>query len=226
MKQRADHQWQVDPKQAVLIQKQLREKIRIEPFTGKIRWVAGADISFNRFSDRVYAAFVVLDFDTLEIVDRASAVVDVDFPYIPGLLSFREIPPLLQAWQSLKAKPDIVVADGHGIAHPRRLGIATHLGLTIEVPTVGCAKSRLTGQYREPALTAGAWSDLMDKEEKIGIVLRTKNKVKPVFVSPGHRMDFEGLVDLLLKCTRGYRIPEPTRQAHLYVNELRRQDSH
>jgi deoxyribonuclease V len=139
------------------------------------------------------------------------------------LLSFREAPALLKAFAKLQSQPDVVMIDGHGIAHPRRLGIASHIGLWLQVPCIGCAKSRLTGKYKEPGLKAGSITPLMDRDEQIGSIVRTKTKVKPVFVSPGNLIDMASSVRVVLETTRGYRIPEPTRLAHLRVNELRRQ---
>lgn len=215
----------LSPSEAVALQKKLKDQIQIRPMKGPIRYIAGSDISFNKFSPTVYAGFVVLDFKTLKIVETASAVMDVTFPYIPGLLSFREIPPLLEAWKKLKISPDVLVFDGHGIAHPRRLGIAAHAGLLLKKPTIGCGKSLLTGVFEEPALEAGSESPLLDKKtkEQIGLVLRTKNKVKPIFVSPGHLMDFESARKIIQACVVKHRIPEPTRLAHLYVNQLRQE---
>ncbi len=211
-------------KDAVRLQNELRHQIRLEPYKGPLRWIGGADVSFNKYSPTIYAGFVILDFKTLEIVDRAEAVMDVDFPYIPGLLSFREIPPLLKAWENLKLKPDVMMFDGQGIAHPRRLGIASHAGLILDIPSIGCGKSLLTGVFDPPDIGAGSESLLRDRKTKetIGVVLRTKDKVNPVFISPGHRMDLESAVEITKACVRKHRIPEPTRQAHLFVNEVRR----
>lgn len=215
--------WDLTPSEAIELQKQLRRQIEITPYEGPIQYIGGADISFNKYSPTVFAGFVVLDAKTLEVVDSASAVLDVSFPYIPGLLSFREIPPLLQAWKGLRIKPDVMVFDGQGIAHPRRLGIASHAGLILDLPSIGCAKSLLTGVYKEPAIEAGSLSPLLDRSNKehIGVVYRTKKNVKPVFVSPGHKIDFITALDILQICVGHYRIPEPTRQAHLFVNEVR-----
>lgn len=212
------------PAEAVEMQKRLREKVRLEPYKGPLRLIGGADVSFNKYSPTIYAGFVVLDAETMQVVDTSSAVLDVSFPYIPGLLSFREIPPLLEAWKNLKTRPDVLIFDGHGIAHPRRLGIASHAGLLLDMPSIGCAKSKLVGVYDEPSLEAGSTSPLTDRNshEQIGTVLRTKNKVKPVFISPGHRMDLKSALRIIKTCARKYRIPEPTRQAHLFVNEVRR----
>ena len=215
------HLWDVSPSEAVKIQQQLRLELISQPYAGLPRYVGGADISFNKYSPRVYAGYVVLELPSLKVVERAGAVMDVSFPYIPGLLSFREIPPLLQAWNKLKQKPEVLVMDGQGIAHPRRMGIACHLGILLDLPTIGCGKSKLVGTYEEPAAGAGSSSPLLHRGEKVGEVLRTKDKVNPVFVSPGHRMNMESAVRILMATRAGYRIPEPTRQAHLYVNELR-----
>lgn len=225
MNSASDFPWDVTPTEAVEIQKKLRNRIELKPFKKSIKLIGGSDISFNKYSPTVYAGFVVLDAKTMEVVDRASAVLNVEFPYVPGLLSFREIPPLLEAWKKLKTKPDVLVFDGHGIAHPRRLGIAAHAGLILNMPSIGCAKSLLTGVYEEPDLEAESESPLLDRytQEQIGIVYRTKNKVKPVFVSPGNLMDFQSALSIIKACVRKHRIPEPTRQAHLYVNEIRQQ---
>jgi deoxyribonuclease V len=156
------------------------------------------------------------------LVEKQEFVCETRFPYVPGLLSFREAPPLLEAFAKLQTQPDAVMIDGQGIAHPRRMGIASHLGLCLDVPTIGCAKSLLIGTFKEPGKRRGAMSRLMDKGDVIGRVVRTRQDVKPLFVSVGHMIDLASAVRLVLKCGRGYRIPEPTRQAHLYVNELRR----
>jgi len=223
MKTVYSHSWNVKPSEAAELQKQLRSEILLKPFNKKIKLIAGSDISFNKFSPTVYAGIVVLDARTMQIVEKVSAIMDVKFPYIPGFLSFREIPPLLKAFKKLKSEPDVIIFDGHGIAHPRRMGIAAHAGLVLGKPTIGCAKSLLTGVYKEPSLTAGSKAKLIDKktDEQIGVVFRTKNKVKPVFISPGHLMDFDSAVHILETAVKGYRIPEPTRQAHLFVNEVR-----
>src|SRR5690606_37928829 len=141
--------------------------------------------------------------------------------YIPGLLSFREIPALLEAWQQLRITPDVLVCDGHGIAHPRRLGIAAHAGILLERPTIGCGKSVLVGKFDEPEKTRGSWSPMIHRGETIGAALRSKNIVRPVYVSPGKLIDLPSAREVLLCCDTGYRLPEPTRRAHLFVNELR-----
>lgn len=216
------HDWNVTPAEAVALQQQLRAQIRIEPLTKTPKIIAGCDISFNKFEETVYAGIVVLNLDTLETIEEAGVVSTAPFPYIPGLLSFREIPSLLQAWQKLKIEPDVVMFDGHGTAHPRRIGIASHAGLFLNRPTFGCGKSVLVGKYDDPALERGNWSPMRHYGEVIGAALRTKNKVNPVYVSPGHLIDLETAISLTLACHGGYRIPEPTRRAHNLVNALRR----
>ncbi len=218
------HDWQLTPREAIELQKELRERVRIAPLARKIETVAGADISFNKFSPVVYAGLVVLRLPTLEVVEEVGVVSETQFPYVPGLLSFRESPSVLEAWAKLKIEPDAVMFDGQGIAHPRRVGIASHVGLLIKRPTFGCAKSVLVGGYAEPATERGAWTPLIDPKnsETIGAALRTKTNVQPIFVSPGHLIDLAGAIDLTLRCDGGYRQPEPTRRAHHLVNALRR----
>jgi deoxyribonuclease V len=218
------HEWNLSPREAVELQKQLRARVRIAPLKGKIETVAGADISFNKFEPTVYAGLVVLRLPTLEVVEEVGVVSETRFPYVPGLLSFRETPSVLEAWAKLKIEPDAVMFDGQGIAHPRRVGIASHVGLLINRPTFGCAKSVLVGKYEEPAAARGSWTPLVDPKnnETVGAALRTKDKVQPIFVSPGHLIDLDDAIRLTLACDGGYRQPEPTRRAHLLVNALRR----
>lgn len=216
------HDWNVSPTEAVALQQQLRSQIRIEPLTSLPKTIAGCDISFNKFEETVYAGIVVLRLDTLETVEEVGVVSTAPFPYIPGLLSFREIPSLLQAWQKLKLEPDVVMFDGHGIAHPRRIGIASHGGLFLNRPTFGCGKSVLVGKYEEPAPERGSWSPMTHYRDVVGAASRTKTNVNPVYVSPGHLIDLETAISLTLACDGGYRIPEPTRRAHNLVNALRR----
>jgi deoxyribonuclease V len=216
------HDWTVSPAEAVALQQQLRSQIRIEPLAEPPKTIAGCDISFNKFEETVYAGIVVLRLDTLETNEEAGVISTAPFPYIPGLLSFREIPSLLQAWARLKTEPDVVMFDGHGIAHPRRIGIASHAGLFLNRPTFGCGKSVLVGKYNEPAPERGSWSPMTHYGEVIGAALRTKNKVNPVYISPGHLIDLETAISLTLQCDGKYRLPEPTRRAHNLVNALRK----
>jgi len=209
------------PAQAIAYQHELRLQVRIETLEKPIRIIAGADISFNKFEDTVYAGIVLFKYPQMEVIGHASAVSSTKFPYISGLLAFREVPALLDAWKKLEIKPDLMVLDGQGIAHERRLGIATHFGLVTDVPTIGSAKSRLRGKYEEPPNELFAQSPMYDREEIIGIALRSKKNCNPIFVSPGHKVSMAQSVEIIKNCLRGYRIPEPTRQAHILVNQIR-----
>jgi deoxyribonuclease V len=220
----ADEYESFSPAQAIELQKQLRSQVRIEPLTKTIRTIAGADISFNKYEETVYAGIIVLSFPDLQEVAKATVISKTSFPYIPGLLSFREIPSLLKAWNQLETKPDLMVLDGQGIAHPRRLGIATHFGLITDTPAMGCGKSLLTGKFEALPEAAGSESLIFDGDEVIGAALRTKNKVNPVFISPGHRINLKQSLEIIKQCITNYRIPEPTRKAHLLVNQVRRND--
>jgi deoxyribonuclease V len=221
------HEWKVSPKEAIALQKELAGKVRLTPLTIEPRRIGGCDVSMNRFATEGFAGFVTLSYPELRLEGHAVVKDTIPMPYIPGLLSFREIPMLVKAWEALKEKPDVLVVDGIGIAHPRRLGLASHLGLLLGIPTVGCAKSVLTGVYEDPAPEKGSRTYLTDKKtgEKIGVALRTKDRVNPVFVSPGHLITLDEAADLVLSCVRGYRLPEPTRLAHNTVNEYRVRDS-
>lgn len=211
----------ITPQEAVELQAALRAQLQIQPLGKEITTIAGADISFNKYSTTVYAGIVVLEFPSLQVVETADVVDEATFPYIPGLLAFREVPALSKAWEKLSNKPDVLVLDGHGIAHPRRMGIAAHFGVVMNTPTLGCAKSLLTGKFMEPSVDKDAVTDLISKGEVIGKVLRTKKNVKPVFISPGNLIAMEESLALIKQCVGKYRIPEPTRLAHNFVNELR-----
>jgi deoxyribonuclease V len=217
------HSWDLTPADAVALQRQLAGQVDTTSPLKRAELIAGADVSYNRFSNTLYAAVVLWRRSDGAILETAEAVGETHFPYIPGLLSFREAPSVLAALGRLQGVPDLVMLDGQGVAHPRRLGLACHVGLWLDCPTLGCAKSRLIGQYREPGSTAGCATALKDKDSVIGKVVRTKTGIKPVFVSPGNRLNLVSAVRCVLACCRGYRLPEPTRQAHLHVNALRRQ---
>jgi deoxyribonuclease V len=216
------HEWTMTPREAVELQKSLRERVRLVPLERGIETIAGADISFNKFSPVMYAGIVVLRLPSLELVEEVGIISETRFPYVPGLLSFRESPSLLEAWAKLKTEPDAVMFDGQGIAHPRRVGIASHVGLMIKRPTLGCAKSVLVGKFEEPPVERGSWAEMVDKGEVVGAALRTKTNVQPIYVSPGHLIDLAGAIRLTLDSNGGYRQPEPTRRAHHLVNALRR----
>ena len=206
------HAWDVTPAEARDIQNELRDKVIRKDRHDTIDTVAGVDIGLRK--DMALAAVVVLNYPELQVTERVVVESPVRFPYIPGLLSFREIPPLLAAFSQLQTEPSLVMVDGHGIAHPRRFGIAAHLGLLLDKPTIGCAKSRLCGRYAEPDTERGAYEYLYDADEVIGAVVRTRSNVRPVYVSIGHRIALESAITLCLTCGSGYRLPEPTRQAH------------
>jgi len=217
------HPWEVSPREAMEIQLRLRERLCFTPLdVERVRWVAGADVSFDKGSNTIFAAVVVLELPHLAIVEEAAVTTETRFPYIPGLLSFREAPAVLRAFERLTQWPDALLLDGQGLAHPRRMGLACHLGLWLDLPAVGCAKSVLVGTYEEPAPQAGSFSPLLDRGEVVGVALRTKDHTNPMFVSPGHKVDLESAIRLVLRCVAGHRQPEPTRRAHLLVNRLRR----
>ncbi len=189
---------------------------------GEIRFIAGVDISGIRTSEPAAGAAILLSFPDLRLVERSIVEGTLEFPYVPGLLSFREAPLMLEALRGLKTEPDIVIVEGHGKAHPRGLGIASHVGLIVGKPTIGFAKSRLVGHYDEPAAEAGSMSPLMHKGEVVGTVLRTKDWVKPVFVSVGNMITLPAAVDIVARCTvHGQRLPEPIRLAHIAAGEAR-----
>jgi len=212
----------VDYQAARRIQESLRDQVLICGSGRPLRLVAGADVSYSKHDDRLYAGVVVMRLPGLETVAEAKATGQAKFPYIPGLLTFREAPVLLQAIRRLRVVPDAFMFDGQGIAHPRGMGLAAHIGLFLDLPTVGCAKSRLIGEHDEVGPAPGDWSPLRHEGRTIGAVLRTRARVKPVFVSPGHRMTVAGSVGLVLRSVGRYRLPEPTRLAHLLVNRIRK----
>ena len=211
------HRWDVTPKEAIAIQQQLRGEVKLEgPYDREHppETVAGVDVGFEEENTITRAAVVVLDFPSLKPIAQAIYREPTRFPYVPGLLSFREIPAVLGAMEKLKHLPDLLLCDGQGIAHPRRLGIASHLGLLTGIPAIGVGKSRLIGHFEEPDEEKGSWSPLLDKGETIGAVVRTRSHIKPLFISPGHRIDLESAIHFVLACTKRYKLPETTREAH------------
>jgi deoxyribonuclease V len=216
------HSWDVTTAEARALQAELAGRVdRAKPIRS---WqtVAAADVSYNKFDTWLYAAVVVVRAGTFEVVERAGVVAEARFPYVPGLLSFREAPAVLDAFAHLKHRPDVVLCDGQGLAHPRRMGLACHVGVWLDLPTVGCAKSRLVGEYEEPGPERGDRAPLLDRGEVVGAVLRTRPRVRPLFLSVGHRCDLESAVNVVLDTTVRYRIPVPVRLAHELVNEMRR----
>lgn len=202
--------------EAVAIQKALRGQLRITNDFGPLKTVLGVDVGYNLRTTMSRASLVLMTLDGLEIKQSIVSEVPTTFPYISGLLSFREIPAILAAMQQLGEKPDLLMVDGQGIAHPRRMGIAAHLGVLLDMPSIGVAKSRLCGEYEEPAFTKGSASPLFHQGEHIGTVLRSRDNVKPLFISPGHRIDVSTATGLVQQCLTQYRLPEPTRLADKY----------
>jgi deoxyribonuclease V len=208
------HSWQLTIPEARELQLRLAGEVICRGSVNQPRLIGGLDISVKR-NGPARAAAVVLSYPGLEPVEVKTLEGEPPFPYIPGLLSFREAPLMLAVCEQLKSAPDLIMVDGQGIAHPRRFGIASHLGVLLDIPTIGCAKSRLCGQYETPAEEAASYNDLVDNGEVIGAVLRTKKRTRPLFVSIGHRTDLATVISFVLACCRGYRLPEPTRMAHL-----------
>lgn len=220
------HAWDVTPREAVHIQEQLRARVIPMGRVPSPKLVAGADCAFDQTTDRIHVAVVVLSFPDLEPVETVTGSDRVRFPYVPGLLSFRETPALLRAFAKLRHEPDVLFVDGQGLAHPRAAGLACHLGVLLDRPTIGCAKSLLVGSYDEPAPLRGAFNYLYDaKKHVIGAALRTRDRVQPVFVSIGHRISLARAIALTLACGKGCRIPEPTRQADLLAERAKREQS-
>ncbi len=215
--------WDVTPREAIAIQRRLADKIvrRLQRPLPANPLVAGADISYDKRSDKLFAAVVVLQLPGLRVVEQASVTDRARFPYVPGLLSFREAPALLKAFRKLRRQPDAIMIDGHGLAHPRRFGIASHLGWLLDLPTVGCAKSILCGVVGQLKRKRGSTAPLVHRGEIMGCALRTRTDVQPEYVSIGHRIDLQSAVQIVLRSTGKFRIPEPTRQAHILVNKLR-----
>ena len=222
MRVRELHPWDVTYKEAADIQNRLRVMLTLRKPRGKIRTVAGADVYYEKRGNTLYAGVRVFSFPELDPIDESTAVGTATFPYVPGLLSFREAPVLLEAFRHLATEPEVIIFDAQGIAHPRRLGLACHVGLVLDRPSVGCAKSRLVGEHDDVGERAGDLSHLRHEGKIVGAVLRTRSRVRPVFVSAGHRMNLTSSVAIVERTCRGYRLPEPTRQAHLLVNQLRR----
>lgn len=209
-----DHDWNLTPAAAIALQKTLAERIERQDRLGPIRRIAGVDVGFEAEGRITRAAIVVLDAETLAPAGQAIARLPTAFPYIPGLLSFREIPAVLEAWKKLPIQPDLLLVDGQGIAHPRRLGIASHLGLLLDRPSIGVAKSRLIGQHTELPVDKGAWVPLRERDEIIGAVLRSRTGVAPLYISTGHRISLETALAWVMHAITRYRLPETTRAAH------------
>jgi deoxyribonuclease V len=222
MDHRRLHPWDVSPQEAIRIQQELRTQVAArDADRTEFRLIAGMDVSYDKHSPWLFAAVVVLRLPELQRVETVGVRAEAKFPYVPGLLSFRESPAGLEAWGNLRTRPDCLICDGHGYAHPRRFGFACHFGLLVDLPTIGFAKSVLIGRFKAPGSPRGSRSDLEDAGEVIGAALRTREGAEPVFVSVGHRISLATAVATVLSCSSAYRIPEPIRQAHALVNRLR-----
>lgn len=224
--------------QATAIQNELREKVIVqerellleksvpsEPRSSKIlsvHTIGGADISLNLYSSTIYAGIILLSFPQLRPLAYSLIKAETHFPYVPGFLAFREVPALIKVWEQLSIKPDVLVVDGHGIAHPRRLGIAAHFGAVTQQVSMGCAKNILCGKFIEPAIERGSHTSIIDKQEQIGYAFRSKAKTAPVYISPGYGLGMQNSLTIIQHCMGTYRIPEPTRLAHELVNRFRK----
>jgi deoxyribonuclease V len=215
------HPWTLSAEEAVALQRKLATLVITEDdLPEPVEIVAGIDVAYN--DTQAFAAVVLLEVSTGKLQQVVSAETPVQFPYVPGLLSFREVPAIMRALEQLSIRPDLVMCDGQGIAHPRRFGIACHIGVLYDLPTIGCAKTRLTGKADDPAQTKGSYSDLVHKRETIGVVLRTRDNVNPLYISPGHRISVQTALKWVLKLTTRYRLPEPTRLADQLVGQIKR----
>jgi deoxyribonuclease V len=219
------HSWDLDYKQAVELQKILASKLQFSKLDHPVQYVAGADISYSKADPRIFGAVVILKLPEFTIIESSYAYKEIPFPYIPGLLAFRELPILWEIFKKIKKVPDVVICDGQGIAHPRKLGLASHLGLLLKIPTIGCAKKRLVGEYAEPGKDRWSESPMIYKGDVVGAALRSREKVKPIFISPGHMIDLNGAIAVVKSCITKYRLPESTRLAHQLVNKLRLEHS-
>jgi len=216
------HSWNLTPKEAAVLQKRLAREVIGDVPLPKVSTIAGVDVAFQ--NDTAIAAIVLLGYPDLQPIGSSIAKRRVTFPYVPGLLSIREGPVILDAMEALSVRPDLCIFDGQGRAHPRRLGIACHIGLITDIPAIGCGKSRLCGHHEEPDPAKGSHVPLVDKDETVGAVVRTRDGVKPVYVSIGHRIDLSSSIRMILSCCTKYRLPEPTRQAHHLAGKAKRNE--
>ncbi len=209
------HSWNIPPKEAIDLQRRLASQVVLKPLPEKITLIAGADVGYSQRHNTAVAALATYTFPALEFRELVQLYDEISYPYVPGLLSFREVPLIAQTFQLLQEKPNVVLCDGQGIAHPRGLGLASHLGLWLNLPTVGCAKTRLVGRHGKVGPKKGQYCSLMHRNNRVGVVLRTRAKVKPLYVSPGHLAEVDSSRKLVVRCCLKYRLPEPIRKAHL-----------
>jgi deoxyribonuclease V len=211
---RSLHSWKVNPEEAIQIQRDLKDSILLEKTFSKVKTIGGGDVAYSKDKNLLAGAMVVLSFPEMETLDIATGFGKVLFPYIPGLLSFREGPVLIKLFQKLGVKPDIMIFDAQGIAHPRGVGLASHLGLWLDLPSIGCAKTPLLNEFDSPSPSKGSFELIRSGRQAIGAVLRTRDNVKPLFISPGHRIHLLTSIQIILTSCKGFRIPEPLRRAH------------
>lgn len=216
-------QWNLSPKEAILLQKELAAGVRLQPLPSRFKVLGAADIGYSKATDMLVAVMLAFSWPGLQLLESAHHIAEVSFPYIPGLLSFREVPPLLETYRKLEHQPDLLLCDGQGMAHPRKFGFATHLGICLQIPTVGCAKSRLCGEHEPLTLRKGFSKPLLLDGEQVGFVYCSRSGVKPIYISPGYLSDMESSRKLVSKCIGRYRIPEPLRLAHNLATRLRRE---
>jgi deoxyribonuclease V len=221
MKYKKLHLWNVSESEAVIIQNELSKRIILRNCVDQMKTVAGCDVAYSASLDQACSAISVFSFPELKKLNEIKSTSKVSFKYIPGLFAFREGPALLEAFKLLKEKPDVIICNGQGIAHPRKMGLATHMGIILDVPTIGCAQKVLFGKYANPGGNKGSWKAIYNSEnEVIGVCLRTRQNIKPVFVSQGFKIDLKTAIDIILKCTVKYKIPEPVRAAHILANSI------
>ncbi|MBI4482786.1 MAG: deoxyribonuclease V [Acidobacteria bacterium] len=225
MEYRELHAWDLTYQQARELQTELRKKLIFRAPERDFQIVAGADVAYDKPTQRVFAAIVTVDLGIMKVLEEACAFARGKFPYIPGLLTFREAPTLLEAWKRLSVRPEVLICDGQGYAHPRRFGLACHVGMLVDLPTIGCAKTRLIGEYESPRLRRGEFSPLREGGEQIGAVLRTQDRVKPLFISQGYKISLDQALEVVLRAARRYRLPEPVRLAHQRVSRMKREFS-
>ena len=211
------HSWDISPKEAIALQDRLASQVVLKPLPDKIRLVAGSDVGYSSGSNTAVAAMAIYSFPELECKELVLYQAEIPYPYVPGLLSFREIPLLMMVFQRLEEMPDVVLCDGQGVAHPRRMGLASHLGLWLNLPTVGCAKTRLVGRHGKVGPRRGQYRSLFHRDERVGVVLRTRTNVKPLYISPGHLAEVDSSRRLVERCCLKTRLPEPIRRTHLAV---------
>lgn len=217
------HKWDLLPAEAIALQRELAGRVRIQPLPDHFEVLGAADIGYVKSTNQLAAVMLTFRWPSLELLEKSHVASRVQFPYVPGLLSFREVPPLLEAHSRLERSPDVLLCDGQGIAHPRRFGLASHLGLCLGIPTVGCAKKRLCGEHEPVEFRRGGYTPLRHRDETVGYVYRSRDGVKPIYISPGHLADLESSRELMEHCLGRYRIPEPLRQAHQLATKLRQE---